>query len=107
MALVGFLGARRSWAVRGMAALTAASALAQVPIAAAQPTSDTDSAGAEGSSAADEPSSTTDDDSDTRATSRGAQAANKATARTAATEGIQLFREQRFAEALDKMQRAQ
>jgi hypothetical protein len=34
-------------------------------------------------------------------------AANKATARTAATEGIQLYRAQRFAEALDKMQRAQ
>jgi hypothetical protein len=34
-------------------------------------------------------------------------AADKATARTLATEGIKLFREGRFAESLDKMQRAQ
>jgi hypothetical protein len=34
-------------------------------------------------------------------------AADKATARTLATEGIKLFREGKFAESLDKMQRAQ
>lgn len=95
--------------MRGSAALTAAGALAQPLEALAQPSEAQaqQSESPSGDSPRDSDGTAPSNAPDSTSASTGTQAANKATARTAATEGIKLFREQRFAEALDKMQRAQ